>query len=767
MATRVPLLEGSYVARNVIAAAQRCLNLYMERDPKGEASPSTAYLTPGLSRLGVPPQVGVVRCLYRATNEQLFAAVGSGIYYIKPDWTATFLGTTADGTNPVGMADNGTTLLIVDGSAFGWTVNLVSHVYAAISDTNFFGGNFVKCLDTFFILNKPGTNIFYVSPSNYTAGASGTDLVIGPGNTVTAASHAFGPLDVQQTINITGGTGFLVGFYTVVSTSLGAAVLNTSPGTVGSTAGVWAEGDMFDPLYFAAKSGYPDLISGLTVQNRNLWLIGEQLTSEIWFNAGAPDFPFQIMPGPFIEHGTIAQYSIAEAGGSTFWLSQDLGGTSFVVEGSNLAAIRISNPAVEQAIQSYPVLTDAIGFCYSQAGHSFYWLKFPSQGVDWVYDLTTKLWHERAWLNPDCESEGHRAFCSAYVYGVNIVGDREIGQIYQLDLNNQTDAGDYIERRRGFPHMMVNGARASYPKFTADMQAGTGDPPGSVAGLPAGLASPVTFPATVTFIDTTFQAPDNTLLANYYIPYALAAGDAGSQYTQVDLTTNAKIKNEAITSTGTGTTLYLASGVPTSADYIAQFEAIPEDPTGIAPTDTGVTLIGRACAAHVGYQMTVNSDGSQYNILLVVEAPRGTDLVIGSGNKVTAKSYPFTSFNVGQTLTISSGTGFTPGTYNIDSVLLGAATLSSSPGTPGSKNGHWSLPAGSTTEVALGLLTLGHFTAYLSMQGTAIDVAVQRTQDDFWVNSGGTWGATFAKAISITDGTFTLKGDVLIGGTWA
>jgi hypothetical protein len=766
VATRVPLLEGSYTARNVIAAAQRCLNLYMEKNPRGEDSPSTAYQTPGLSRLGVPPEVGTVRGLYQSTNGQLFAAVGSGIYFIDGAWEATLLGTIAANTTPVKMRDNGVTLVIVDGSAFGWTVNVVTHVFAVITDPNFFGANFVEIIDTFFLFNKPNSNIFYVSPSNYTAGASGTDLVIHAGNVVSSASHAFGPLDVSQTINITAGTGFLVGFYTIVSTALGEATLNTSPGTVGSTAGVWAEGDMFDPLYFAAKSGYPDQIAGITAQNRNLWIIGGQQTSEIWFDAGAADFPFQIMPGPFIEHGTISIYSIANMGGSTFWLAQDLGGTAFVVEGSNFAALRISTWAIEQAIASYPILTNAIGFCYSQAGHAFYWLKFPSQGVDWVYDLTTKLWHERQWLSPTCDPEGHRAFCAIYAYGVNICGDRLTGQLYQLDLLNPTDAGQPIERRRGFPHLMHDGARQSYPKFTADMQAGTVVTTPSSAGIPAGLAGPAPFPVSVNFIETTFKAPNDTLLSNYYIPFALAAGDQGSQYTLIDATNTAEIESDVLTGVGSGTTSYLASGVPTSADYICQFEAIPVDPTGLPTTGNGVAIRGRCISSRVGYQLSIQANATAYEADLTVMAPQGTDLNIGPANSVFSLGYFFQAADIGRTLTIASGTGFTPGAYVITATSLGSATLASSPGTLGSTKGVWSEPIVSTNTVVLGLLRAGHYTGYLSMQGSAITVAVQRTQDDRWVNSGGIWQTSFAAAISITDGTYPLKGDVLIGGLW-
>lgn len=621
MATRVPLLLGAYSARSFIAAAQRSLNLYSEKNPTGEDSPVTNYLTPGLTRLGVPAQVAPVRGLYRATNGQLFSAVGDSIYYVAPDWTSTLLGTTAVGTTPVKSGDNGTTEVIVDGSAFGWTVDLATHTYAALSDANFFGSNFVETLDTFLLFNKPASNIFYCSDSNAVT---------------------------------------------------------------------------FDPLFFAAKAGYPDNLAGIAVQNRNIWLPGSQSSAEIWFDAGAADFPFQIMPGPFIEHGTIAPYSIAKQGGSVFWLSQDPYGTTIVVEGANFAAGKISTPAIEAAIGAYPVISDAVGFCYEQLGHAFYWLKFPSAngglGVDWVYDLSTKQWHERSWLNPaTCEAEGHRALSAAFAYGVNVVGDRLNGQLYMLDPNNPTDAGDFIERRRGYPHMMADGNRASYPSFVADVQPAVDAPLTPPPSLPAGLGSSLVFPASVTVIDTTFTAPDDTLLQNYFIPYGLV--DTGSQYTQIDATIDGEIENAVLTGSGTGTTSYLASGLPTSADYIARFDAVPDGFEAPPHAGKEVWLIGRANASNDGYKAIVSSNGSEYLATLTV------------------------------------------------------------------------MPSTSTT-VGMGTIASGFFTAYLSLQGTTIAMAVQRSIDNFWLSPDATWAAAFAKAISITDATYSAAGNVLIGGTW-
>lgn len=57
---KVPLITGAYTARSVIAEAQRCINLYIEKNPDEDAVfPFTHYPTPGLEFLasggGAPP----------------------------------------------------------------------------------------------------------------------------------------------------------------------------------------------------------------------------------------------------------------------------------------------------------------------------------------------------------------------------------------------------------------------------------------------------------------------------------------------------------------------------------------------------------------------------------------------------------------------------------------------------------------------------------------------------------------------------------------
>jgi hypothetical protein len=172
---RIQLSGGAYQARSVITSAQRSLNLIAEPMPRiqGEPAQFAYYPTPGLTTLLTLPQ-NVVRGIRQASSNAIYAVAGSGVYRVTPGstWSSTHLGDiTAGRTTPVSMMDNGTTLMIVDGSGSGWTVNLATDAFAQIGASADPGGMFagadaVAYLDTFFIFNKPASPQFYWSLSN-------------------------------------------------------------------------------------------------------------------------------------------------------------------------------------------------------------------------------------------------------------------------------------------------------------------------------------------------------------------------------------------------------------------------------------------------------------------------------------------------------------------------------------------------------------------------------------------------------------------------
>lgn len=409
---RIPLLGGSYVSRSLIANVQRCVNIFPEDTPKVNQAPVpvTHILTPGLVEL-VQPQVARVRGSYRATNGALYVVIGTGVYFVDTDFTFDLLGTIGAGANPVSMYDNGSILVLVDGTPdVGYWVSLLAgSMLNTIVDVAFYGADFVCYIDGFLIFNRRETNQFYISPP------------------------------------------------------------------------FWNGTDPFDVLDIAAKIGGPDDITGVIANHRELWLVG-QVTTEVWYNEGGADFPFARQPGVFVEHGMLLGYSLARADVNIFWLGRDRQGQGIVFQSQDYNAERISNHALEDAIQSYAVVNDAIGMTYQKDGHTFYILTFPTADKTWVYDLATKQWHERTWTDDDGGEHRSRANTVCAAYNKIIVGDHTNGKLYAWAADAYDDDGSPIVRRRGFPHLVNDGKRISYSSFIADMEPATGDGEGVGAG---------------------------------------------------------------------------------------------------------------------------------------------------------------------------------------------------------------------------------------------------------------------------------------------
>lgn len=166
---RVVLAGGAYSAASLIANAQRSVNLFPEINPKTSSAPVpvTHYPRPGLTPLGAPPAPGQGRCLYGATNGDLYCVVDQQVYYIDPDFNYHNIGALeTPAETPAYMADNGFDIALVDGTAQGYDIKMSSRAFSTIGDPNFLGADRNDYIDSFLIFNQPGTPNWYSSLSN-------------------------------------------------------------------------------------------------------------------------------------------------------------------------------------------------------------------------------------------------------------------------------------------------------------------------------------------------------------------------------------------------------------------------------------------------------------------------------------------------------------------------------------------------------------------------------------------------------------------------
>lgn len=221
-----------------------------------------------------------------------------------------------------------------------------------------------------------------------------------------------------------------------------------------------------------ALDGSPDKTLALLCTNNVIYSFNEK-TTEVYFNSGNADFPFERVQGAFVQYGCAARFSAAEMNNAVFWLGRDDKGSGLVYMATGYQPQRISTHAVEQAIQRYQNISDAKAYCYQEFGHYFYVLNFPTADTTWVYDMTTGLWHERAYtLNGRLQRQ--RGNCHTFAFDTHIVGDYESGKIYKLSSTIYSDDGAPISRVRVTPHSTADGNRVFYNSLELDIEVGVG-----------------------------------------------------------------------------------------------------------------------------------------------------------------------------------------------------------------------------------------------------------------------------------------------------
>jgi hypothetical protein len=237
---------------------------------------------------------------------------------------------------------------------------------------------------------------------------------------------------------------------------------------------IWSDATTitFDPLNIQADNSAPDILVGLKVARRTMYLFGRK-SMRAWYSSGAVDIPFSRIDGSSFEVGCVAKDSIAELD-TVFWLGGDQNGAGSVwmIEGG--APKKISTPAIEFAINQWSDMTDAEAFTYADEGHAFYVLSSVSGNETWVYDISTGEWHRRAWLHSSGDLHRIRPRCHMYFAGKHLVGDWENGNIYEYSLSAYSDNGNPLVAVRACTTIQDDLIVIKTGSFQLDMDTGVG-----------------------------------------------------------------------------------------------------------------------------------------------------------------------------------------------------------------------------------------------------------------------------------------------------
>ena len=212
----------------------------------------------------------------------------------------------------------------------------------------------------------------------------------------------------------------------------------------------------------------PDNLVALHSTNDYLYLFGEYST-EAWYNAGLPNFPFKRAQGGVSSWGCRAPFSIAEGDNSIFFLGRTKEGGHEICKTSGATVQVISTPEISNLINNIKN-DDAFAFIYMQEAHQFYVLTFPFAKKTVVYDLTNNTWTIRS--SKDIgrwRPNGH-----VFYNNKHYVGDSANGDFYTLDMNTYTDNGDYIKYKVITPDYHSNYTAVVFNELVLDIQGGVG-----------------------------------------------------------------------------------------------------------------------------------------------------------------------------------------------------------------------------------------------------------------------------------------------------
>jgi hypothetical protein len=393
------IVQGRNTGRANAISTNRLENFFPEIE-RGEKSKVVKALlpTPGYTLAVEAYSEGTGRGIYTTSTGRLFTVVYNKLIEISTADAATERGTLSTSINHCVMADNGTQIMIVDGT-YGYIYNLSTNALTTITDTDF--------------------------PSN--------------------------PVSVV----------FTDGYFLVSFTDSGQFYFSAS-----------YDGTDWDALDFATAEYSADSLQGIAkTSNGTIWMIGKR-SLEQWSNVGTVDLPWRRIEGSVKEIGCVAPYSIASNGSQVFWLGNGENGYGSVFMGSGYDVQKITTPAEEYKIKQFTNIDEAVGFTYSDEGHSFYVISFSSEAT-LCYDLTTGEWHNRGSYN-SLTGNNIRQFANGHAFfnGKNYIGSYSSGNVYTMSIDYLDEDGTGIKRVIQTNHIFSENKRLYHRRLELDLEKG-------------------------------------------------------------------------------------------------------------------------------------------------------------------------------------------------------------------------------------------------------------------------------------------------------
>lgn len=397
MATKtVPLPIATYQLPDLRAGSKRLIGCYPEPaqqtqpDDQFSQQPASLRRWPGISSLTPSPLANPIRGMWELAGT-VYAVIGFDLFTVSSAGTFTLVPGSASGITGAGfvrMTDNGACLVIlVPGTDTCWT-------YTPFSG----GGGLQQLTDSFFLTLGGAIDCWFVD----------TYIVFLANNNNGNGSYTFFNDDGRQ---VSGNAQI---------TFTTAASFSRQFGT--------------DPFY------------GMCVDHRQIVMFGSRSTEGFVNTGNATGSPFSSAPDTIMPYGVhpLCAFSVAIQDNSVFWVANDL----TVRRREGQTPVRVSTTAIEELLlnaNKQGTLSSIYSVCSpagspTWAGHPFYMLTIPSQGITVAYDCVTQQWFSLVSVINGQEIQ-YRALSYFNAFGKQLIGDSEAGQIGYLDDQVSTEFG--------------------------------------------------------------------------------------------------------------------------------------------------------------------------------------------------------------------------------------------------------------------------------------------------------------------------------------
>lgn len=305
--------------------------------------------------------------------------------------------------------------------------------------------------------------LLQTSSGAVTIADNGFQLAICDGNKVYIFTYATNIFAVVSDTDIpsAGTIDFVSGYFVVTKNDTGQFYISAL-----------YDGTSWNPLDFATAESNPDKLYRATNFVGQLGLFGEK-SLEIWRNTGDLTFPFSRISGSSTI-GCISPFTILTLDTSVFWVGSNEQGTGIVYKAEGFTPVRISTSPIEIKLQAVANPAQLRAWTYQKDGHVFYAISGSDLETTLVYDISTELWHERAYLNSFGAYEQHRASCVIFAFGKILAGDRESGNIYEMSQDYYDDSGHSIAWKRIYTHLINELDPVRYGSLQIGFEVGVG-----------------------------------------------------------------------------------------------------------------------------------------------------------------------------------------------------------------------------------------------------------------------------------------------------